>query len=55
MKTLIVYKKILHQNYTEVPYNTMMDKQEVWAFAEHILARLKGEIQKWVENTNIKE
>jgi hypothetical protein len=32
-----------------------MNKQEVWAFAEHILARLKGEIQKWVENTNIKE
>ncbi len=43
-KLMLFYNKILHQNYTEVPYNTMMDKQEVWAFAEHILSRLKGNI-----------
>ena len=43
-KLMMLYNKIFRRNYTEVPYNTMMNKQEVWAFAEHILSRLKGEI-----------
>lgn len=38
------YNKILHRNYTEVPYRTKMNKEEVWAFAEKILFRLKGKL-----------
>ncbi|KPJ66785.1 MAG: hypothetical protein AMJ45_03570, partial [Syntrophobacter sp. DG_60] len=38
------YNKILYRNYTEVPYRTKMNKEEVWAFAEKILFRLKGKL-----------
>jgi len=43
-KLMLFYNKIFHRNYTEVPYTTKMDKQEVWTFVEHILSRLKGGI-----------
>lgn len=41
------YNKILHRSYTEVPYKTKMNKEEVWNFAEKILSRLKGELIKY--------
>lgn len=37
------YTKILNRDMTSVPYRTLMNKSEVWDFAEKVLARLKGE------------
>ncbi len=38
------YNRILHRNYSTPPYRTMMNKQEVWEFAERIINKLEGKI-----------
>ncbi len=41
-KLLWFYQKVLRQQIDKVPYKTMLNKQEAWAFAEKILWRLKN-------------
>lgn len=36
------YTKILKRDITEVPFRTLMNKSEVWAFTEKVLSRLEG-------------
>lgn len=43
-RLMIFYNKMLKRNYTSIPYRTMMNKEEVWAFAEKILNRLAGKM-----------
>jgi len=41
-KLMYFYNKVLKRNYSEVPYKTKMNKEEVWAFAEKILSKLQS-------------
>ena len=38
------YNQILKKGYTAIPYNTKMNKEEAWVFAERILSKLAGNI-----------
>jgi len=41
-KLLSFYNKVLRRQVDKVPYKTMLNKQEVWIFAEKILWRLEN-------------